>query len=107
MGILNVHSSPTDSAAPASPSWFARALEMIRAFLPSLGMRRRERALRLCETLPLGEKRFLAVVEFEGRRFLIGATNQSISLIDRLDPTSAQRPKREPLLESSFLNGVH
>ena len=102
-----MHSSPTDSAAPASPSWFARALELIRGFLPTLRMHRRERALRICETLPLGEKRFLAVVQFEGRRFLIGATNQSISLLDRLDTTPAQRPKRDPSLEGSFLNGVH
>jgi Flagellar biosynthesis protein, FliO len=102
-----MHSSLTKSPVSASPSWFARALESIRTFLPSLGMRRRERALRICETLPLGEKRFLAIVEFEGRRFLIGATNQSISLLDRLEPMPAQRPKQEPSLGISFLNGVH
>jgi flagellar biogenesis protein FliO len=43
------------------------------------------RALRVCETLPLGDRRFLMVVQFEQRRFLVGATNHSISLLERLD----------------------
>ncbi|MGH9741683.1 MAG: flagellar biosynthetic protein FliO [Candidatus Acidiferrum sp.] len=102
-----MHTSQTDSVATAQPAWFVRLLERIRVLLGSITVRRRERSLRLCETLPLGEKRFLAVVQIEGRRFLIGATNQSIALLDRLDSVPTQRPKRESLLESSFLNGVH
>ncbi len=90
-----------------STTRFARWLGVIRAFLGSLRIHRRERSLRMCETLPLGEKRILAVVQFEGRKFLIGVTNQSISLLDRLDPNSKHRQKHEPSMDSSFLNGVH
>jgi flagellar biogenesis protein FliO len=46
--------------------------------------RQHKRKLRLRETLPLGEKRFLAVVQFEQEQFLVGGTGQSISLLARL-----------------------
>jgi flagellar biogenesis protein FliO len=42
------------------------------------------RRLRLAETLPLGERRFVAVVEFEGQRFLLGGTSAQITLLSRL-----------------------
>jgi flagellar biogenesis protein FliO len=37
--------------------------------------------LRLCESLALGERRFVAVVQFEHRRFLIGATANSLVML--------------------------
>ncbi|HTQ60217.1 MAG TPA: flagellar biosynthetic protein FliO [Candidatus Solibacter sp.] len=97
----------SDSKSAALPSWPLRLLEVLRNVLRSVHVHRRERSLRICETLPLGEKRFLAIVQFEGRRFLIGATNQSISLLERLDPIPAKKQKNGPSLENSFLNGVH
>ena len=102
-----MQSAETNSVVPASQAWFARLLGTVRRFLLSVRIRRRERSLRICETLPLGEKRLLAVVQFEGRRFLIGATNQSICLLERLDATSTSRQKRDRSLETSFLSGVH
>jgi flagellar biogenesis protein FliO len=46
---------------------------------------RRERRLRLCEMLSLGEKRFVAVVEYGQEKFLLAGTPQNISLLKRLD----------------------
>jgi flagellar biogenesis protein FliO len=46
--------------------------------------RRPEKRLRLCESLPLGERRFVAVVEFEKTRFLVGGTATSLVLLSRL-----------------------
>ena len=46
--------------------------------------RRPLRQLRLCETLSLGEKRFVSVIEFEGKRFLVGGTAGSLVMLDRL-----------------------
>jgi flagellar biogenesis protein FliO len=43
------------------------------------------RRLRLAETLPLGERRFVAVLEFEEFRFLLGGTASSLVLLARLD----------------------
>ena len=99
-------SSTQESSAPET-AWHARLLQLLRALLSGVTIRRRERSLRICESLPLGEKRLLAVVQFEGRRFLIGATNESIALLDRLDPPSAARQQPDRQLESSFLHGVH
>jgi flagellar biogenesis protein FliO len=46
--------------------------------------RRTPKRLRLCESLPLGERRFVAVVEFEAARFLVGGTPSSMVLLSRL-----------------------
>lgn len=47
--------------------------------------RRTPRRLRLRESLPLGEHRFVAVIEFEQRRLLIGGTPSSLVLLAHLD----------------------
>lgn len=43
-----------------------------------------QRKLRLCESLGLGEKRLIAVVQFETTRYLVGATGSSITLLGQL-----------------------
>ncbi len=52
--------------------------------------RRRVKRLRLRETLSLGEKRFLAVVEFDQEEFLVGGTGCSLALLTRVQ--SGTRP---------------
>lgn len=51
---------------------------LLRAYGP------KAKSLRLCENLPLGERRFVAVVEFEQTRFLIGGTPSTLVLLSRL-----------------------
>jgi flagellar biogenesis protein FliO len=63
-------------------SAFVAAFRTVRARLAAA---RPERRLRVCESVPLGEKRFLAVVKFERNRFLIGCTANSVVLLTRLD----------------------
>jgi len=63
--------------------------------------RRAPKCLRLCESLPLGDRRFLAVVEFEKQRFLVGGTASSLVLLSRLgdsgdlaaDETGSDKPQ--------------
>jgi len=43
--------------------------------------RQAPRRLRLCASLPLGERRFVAVIEFEKSRFLVGGTSSSLVLL--------------------------
>jgi flagellar biogenesis protein FliO len=43
------------------------------------------RRLRLCESLGLGDRRFVAVVEFDQTRFLLGGTSSSLVLLAKLD----------------------
>jgi flagellar biogenesis protein FliO len=52
--------------------------------------RRAPRRLRLCESLPLGERRFVAVVEFDESRFLVGGTPSSLVLLSRLQDVAGR-----------------
>jgi flagellar biogenesis protein FliO len=45
--------------------------------------------------LPLGERRFVAVVEFERSRFLVGGTTSSLVLLARLGSGPAQGGGKE------------
>jgi flagellar biogenesis protein FliO len=45
--------------------------------------------LRICETVSLGEKRFVAVVQVDDERFLIGGSSSAVSLLTRLQETKA------------------
>ena len=76
-----------------SLNWWARPLHLawwkrLWDSLPVLRVGRVPRQLRLCESLSLGEKRLVAVIQYQGQRFLVGAGTQSVSLLSRLD-TSA------------------
>ncbi len=57
------------------------------------------RQLRLCETLALGEKRFLAVVECGPQKFLIGGAGNSVVLLTRLNEPSPRRQNVKPQIE--------
>jgi flagellar biogenesis protein FliO len=76
---------PEGSRIFDSSSLLWRFTNSVLTVLRSIKFQRRERLMRLCETLPLGEKRFLAIVQIERQRFLISATNQSVSLLRSLD----------------------
>ena len=62
-----------------------RFVDAMLRLLRSVRIRRRERALTLCETVSLGDKRYVAVVQFERQRFLLGVTPQSVALLQTLD----------------------
>jgi len=64
-----------------------------------LKRRRSGRRLRLSETLSLGEKRFLAVVQFQRQEFLVGGTGNSIALLARLDPPGGTPDSRDGIQE--------
>jgi flagellar biogenesis protein FliO len=67
----------------------------LKRFSSLVSVRRSERRLRLCEMLPLGEKRFVAVVEYGAERFVLAGTPQRISLLKRL-PISGEGLKAKP-----------
>jgi len=78
------------------PGGLRRIIESLLALLKSVKVQRRKRQMSLCETLPLGEKRFLAIVEIDQERLLIAATDHSISLLQRLDTANlASQAERE------------
>jgi flagellar biogenesis protein FliO len=66
-------------------------LDLLRTGIAGLGnllrrqlWRRQQRRLRLCETLSLGNRGYLAVVRYREEQFLVGGTNSSISLLAQL-----------------------
>ncbi len=65
------------SAVGTSVMEYARELLFRVLHLQGHGSKR----LRLCESLPLGERRFVAIIEFEDSRFLIGGTSNSLVLL--------------------------
>src|SRR5579885_3129619 len=64
-------------------SWLARVPGTTRRLFGGVTIRRRERLLSLRESLPLGDRRLLALVDCEGQRLLIGVTNHSVSVLRR------------------------
>jgi flagellar biogenesis protein FliO len=54
------------------------------------------RQLRLQETLALGERRFLAVVEFERQKFLIAGTGSSVAMLTALPVDADAEENRRP-----------
>ena len=44
--------------------------------------------LKVCENVSLGEKRFVAVIQVDEERFLIGGSSNSVSLLTRLQETN-------------------
>jgi len=49
----------------------------------------RKNDIQLCETLSLGEKRFLAVVLVEQQKFLVGGAGNSVNLLAKLPGRSS------------------
>ena len=45
---------------------------------------RKRRRLRVCESLSLGERRFIALIEFDHQEFLVGGSGNSLELLARL-----------------------
>ncbi len=45
-----------------------------------------KKRLRVCESVSLGEKRFVAVIEVDGEQFLVGGASSSVATLARLEP---------------------
>jgi flagellar biogenesis protein FliO len=64
------------------------------------------RKLRVCEMTPLGEKRFLAIVDVEGRRVLIGGTANSLSMLTVLSCERDIQPQFSTVMQRFETRGV-
>ncbi len=91
--------------------WFAglrqRSAELLSRTWRGLRLQRTAHKLRVLEVAALGEKRFVAVVQYGSRRFLVGGGAGSVSLLSNLgrenspaDPPPAGHERRSnvPLL---------
>jgi flagellar biogenesis protein FliO len=78
-----------EATQKAPIGWFAAAMAQLFATVREasrhIRVRRAVRSLRVCESVAVGDRRFLLVVQCERRRYLLGAASNSITLLDRLD----------------------
>jgi len=58
--------------------------ERLRQGLATVHVRRAPRRLRVSESVSLGEKRVVAVIEYEEQRFLVGGGAGAVNLLARL-----------------------
>lgn len=79
----------TETTLPIqSLGWQGMTLRL-RRWWGALSARRTDRRLQLRETLPLGDRRFVALVEINGQELLLGCTQSSVSLLKELPPAKA------------------
>lgn len=69
-----------NSAVPLHSQTVQQTLQRLTSFFP-FWRSRPQPQLRLCENLPLGERRFLSVVEFGRQKFLVGGTASSLAAL--------------------------
>ena len=81
-------SVPANRSEPLAAKVFRLAAAAWWRVWAKIEVRRAEhgrRSLRVVETIALGEKRFMSIVQVEGARFLIGGGSAGVSLLARLD----------------------
>jgi flagellar biogenesis protein FliO len=62
----------------------AIALKNLWQWIRRAAKARKVRRLRVCESLSLGDRRFLAIIEFNRQEFLVGGSGNSLTLLARL-----------------------
>jgi flagellar biogenesis protein FliO len=65
-----------------------RAWTTLKWIMQRVKVQQARKNLRVCESVSLGEKRFVAVVQIDSERFLIGGSSSSVSLLTRLQETT-------------------
>ena len=83
--MKNVFARSPDEAPQQSKTAGSKMVAFLSRICSMASVHRHDRRLRLCETLSLGEKRFIAVIEYDRKKFLLAGTPQNISLLQRLD----------------------
>jgi hypothetical protein len=79
--------------ADAPPSALSRAF----SWLQKRYTLRATRQLRVSETVSLGEKRFVAILHVEDRKFLIGGGASNVALLTQLDAVTESAAASQPL----------
>jgi len=85
---------------------FRKILSAVRQSPLGKGAYRRERRLRLCETVSLGERRLVALIQFDNQPLLVGVTGSSITLLTQPAPGTAVAPPVSDFRETLRASGV-
>jgi flagellar biogenesis protein FliO len=94
--------SETFPATDAGPSTFVRSLfERLASISRRMVCAREPKRLRLCETLSLGNRGYVAVVRYRHQQFLVGGTGSSIALLAELSGPLSGEPNAPDTPNSS------
>lgn len=86
-----------DSGTTPPPSLLRGLFEWIRTLSRRVFPAHEPRRLRLCETLSLGNRGYVAVVRYHEHRFLVGGTSGSIVLLAEIKKsTGSENESRTP-----------
>jgi len=87
---------PGTPFAGCIPRGLKRAAAQLAIFCRALVSRgcSRHKSLSLMESVALGDRRFVGVIQFEGQRFLVGSAPSSVTLLAHL-PNAAATTARE------------
>lgn len=92
-----------DGATPTMPTAiFGGLVGATLKRISALAGRRQQKTMRLCETLALGDRRFLAVVTVDDQRFLVGGAAGSIALLAQL-PSGKQQGEASGIINHGTL----
>lgn len=76
--------SPSQTLSQAG-NYLLGLLVRLVALAKKIHVRQTRKRLRVCETVPLGDKRFVAVIQVDDQQFLLGGSASSISLLAQLE----------------------
>src|SRR5258705_13823608 len=79
-----------------SQSMLIRGWSAIQWVLRRVRVQQARKSLRVCENVSLGDKRFVAVIQVDEERFLIGGSSSSMSLLSRLQESKAFATDLDP-----------
>jgi len=98
-----VETAPTPARITPAPGLLQRAFSWLRKRCAE----RSAKQLRVTETVSLGEKRFVAILHVENRKFLIGGGASNVALLTQLDGDAEVSDVPVSLPAASRLRGVH
>jgi flagellar biogenesis protein FliO len=84
LGPIVDESRTIPSAADRGQILLARIWRPFQWMLQRVTVKQARKNLKVCENISLGEKRFVAVIQVDEERFLIGGSSSSVSLLTRL-----------------------
>lgn len=84
LGPIVDESRSMSSAADRGQVLLATMRNAVRWTLQRVTVKQARKNLKVCENVSLGEKRFVAVIQVDEERFLIGGSSSSVSLLTRL-----------------------
>jgi flagellar biogenesis protein FliO len=82
-------------------SVWAQLWAALKTICSKVHVKKKTRALHLQETLGLGDRRFIAVVDWDGKELLVGVTPQSIALLEPRSAASGKGKSTTPKEEHS------